>query len=420
MYSQGEIEDAVAAGALDPGQAASLRAFVAARNNTPTADEEYVRVWRGYNDGFVLYAVVVALLVAGWLGTLIPLGGRGPGVGPIPNLPFMAPLLVAAASWGLAEIFTLRRRTALASILLSFSFGLSVLVALAFILMPVANDPVGGAILFALCAAAAAGASWGFWLRFRVTSTPMVAVGLAILALCGMLGGLLSSSPSALDVINIVVLLCGLGVFAYAMYQDSADPWRISDRNEIGLWMHILASLLIVYPIAYLLGLSDGIASVGGAIAMIVLFLVMSLVGLAVNRKVYVLAGLSYLLVALNRLIHGQARGYSDPYDSYGGGFGGAYGGNPYGPPPAYGGVHRNPMAPDLINGTFATLLIVSLILLALAIWWAPLRRIVGAILPESIRARAPVVDAAPQAYAPPPQDYAPPPVAPPPPPPVA
>lgn len=403
MYSQGEIEDAVAAGALDPGQAASLRAFVAAKNNTPTADEEYLRVSRGYNDGFVLYAVLVALIVVGWLGTLIPLGGRGPGVGPIPNLPFMAPLLVAAASWGLAEIFTLRRRAAIASILLSFTFGLGVLVALAFIVMPIASDPVGGAILFALCAAAAAGASWAFWLRFRVTSTPMVAVGLAVLALCGLLGGLLSSSPSALDVINIVILLCGFGVFAYAMHHDSADPWRISDRNEIGLWMHILASLLIVYPIAYLLGLADGVASVGGAIAMIVLFLVMSVVGLAVNRKVYVLAGLSYLLVALNRLINGQPRGYRDPYDPYGGGFGGAYGGSPYGPPPGYGGATRNPMTPDLINGTFATLLIISLILLALAIWWAPLRRIVSNILPESVRARAPLEPIAPQAYAAPP-----------------
>lgn len=411
MYSQGEIEEAVAAGAMDAGQAASLRAFVAARNNTPTADEEYLRVSRGYNDGFILYAVLIALVVAGWLGTLIPLGGRGPGVGPIPNLPFMAPLLVAAASWGLAEIFTLRRRAAMASILLSFSFGLGVLAALAFILMPIANDPVGMSVLMALCCAAAAGASWAFWLRFRVTSTPMVAVGLGVLAIVSLLGGLLAGSTSGVTVINVVVLLCGLGVFAYAMHHDSSDPWRISDRNEIGLWMHILASLLIVYPIAYFLGLSDGVATIGGAIAMIVLFLVMSLVGLAVNRKVYVLASLSYLLIALNRLINGQPRGYSDPYDTYGGGFGGAYGGSPYGPPPSYGGsMSRNPMTPDLINGTFTTLLIVSLILLALAIWWAPLRRIVSGILPESIRARAPMVEAAPQDYAPPPPPMAPPP----------
>ena len=415
MYSQGEIEDAVAAGALDPGQAASLRAFVAAKNNTPTADEEYLRASRGYGDGYVFYAVFLALVVAGWLGTLIPLGGRGPGVGPIPNLPFMAPLLVAAASWGLAELFTLRRRAALASILLSLTFGLGVTVALAFMLLPLANDPVGGSILFALSAAAGAGASWGFWLRFRVTSTPMVAVGLAVLALCGLVGGLLAGTPSGISVINIVVLLCGFAVFAYAMHHDGSDPWRISDRNEIGLWLHILASLLIVYPIAYFLGISGGVASIGGAIATILLFLVMAFVGLAVNRKVYVLSGMSFLAVALNRIINGQPRGYSDPYDPYGGGFGGAYGGSPYGPPPGYGGPRSNPMTPVLLNGTFTTLLIITLILLALAIWWAPLRRIVCAILPESVRNRAPLVEAAPQDYAPPP-----PPMAPPPGPPVA
>lgn len=415
MYSQGEIEDAVAAGALDAGQAASLRAYVAGRNNTPTADEEYLRAWRGYNDGFVLYAVLISLVVAGWLGTLIPLGGRGPGVGPIPNMPFMAPLLVAAASWGLAELFTLRRRAALASILLSFTFGLSVTFALAFILLPLAGDPVGGSILFALSAAAGAGASWAFWRRFRVTSTPMVAVGLGVLALCGILAGLLAGTQSGITVINVVLLLCGIGVFAYAMHLDGGDPWRISDRNEIGLWMHLLASLLFIYPITYLLGLSGGIASVGGAIAMIVLFLLMSLIGLAVNRKVYVLAGMSFLLIALNRLINGQPRGYSDPYDQYGDGFGGAYGGSPYSPPPSYGGGGmRNTMTPDLINGTFVTVMIVALILLALAIWWAPLRRIVSGILPESVRARAPLVEAAPQAYAPPPPPMAPPPPQPP------
>ena len=95
MYSQSDIEDAVAGGALTAGQAASLRNHVAARTGTPPADEEPVRWLGGNNDVYVFYSSIVLLIGLGWLGSKIDIGDS-------PS-PFMA-LLVAAAPGGSPNI----------------------------------------------------------------------------------------------------------------------------------------------------------------------------------------------------------------------------------------------------------------------------------------------------------------------------
>ncbi len=402
MYSQGEIEEAVAAGALDAGQAASLRAFVATRNNTPTADEEYYGLYRGFNDWFVFYTVLLTLIALGWVGSLIPVGTGGRGMGPAGGGPVAAPLFVAAASWGLAELFTRLRRTALASVMLAFTFGLGTALTLIFILAPVMgpSGPVN-AIIGSLCCFAAAGASWAYWLRFRQPVSHTVVASLGVLGVIALIGGLLGQASSGLDVINLVVFLLGITTFTYAMRWDSSDPWRVTERNEAGLWLHGLASVLLVFPLIYFVGLYRGVSSTGGALIFLLIFVAFAFIALAVNRKVYLLVAVSPLLVALSILIpSGRSRGYQ-AYDAYGSSYGGGYpGAGGYGPP--------NPMA--ALGGTVVTLLIVSFLLLALAIWWAPLRRIVSNLLPESVRARAPIQQAAPQAHAPPPPPMAPPP----------
>jgi hypothetical protein len=124
MYSQSEIEDAVAAGALAPEQAASLRAFVAAQNGTPHSSEEYFRLVRGYNDVFIAIACMLVLTALGWLGTLIPIGQRSVYAA-VEAPPVFQSLFVAAGAWVLAELFTRLRRAALASFLLTLYFGFS-------------------------------------------------------------------------------------------------------------------------------------------------------------------------------------------------------------------------------------------------------------------------------------------------------
>jgi len=322
MYSQGEIEDAVAAGALAPDQAASFREFVAARNRTPTADEEHFRLIRGYNDFFVAYACIAALVAVGMVGALIPIGGRGGGgFGPFPSLPIMAPLFVAASSWGLAEIFTLRRRTALPSWLLVFTFGFAVLMTMLAIVAPMTGSSSGSALLTGLAAAIAAAATWGFWLRFRVPVAPAVAVGLGVIAIIAMLGVMFTGTRGGAGILGVIGFLIGLGIFAYAMWWDMQDRWRVTDRNEVALWMHGLAAVLLVFSITALLGVNQGITSVSSAITMIALFLAFALLSLVVNRKALILTALAPLIHAVNSLVQGGPRSGSPGYSSYGSGY---------------------------------------------------------------------------------------------------
>ena len=51
MYSDSDLEAAVAAGALSPEAATSLRSFVETRDRSPAVDEEHFRLITGFNDG---------------------------------------------------------------------------------------------------------------------------------------------------------------------------------------------------------------------------------------------------------------------------------------------------------------------------------------------------------------------------------
>ena len=108
MYSESDIDDAVAAGALSSEAAWRFRRFAADRRAAPAADEEQFRLLTGFNDVFVSIAIALLLAaVAGIGGVVSPaLGGAG----------------VAGAAWLLAEYFTGKRRMALPSIILLIAF----------------------------------------------------------------------------------------------------------------------------------------------------------------------------------------------------------------------------------------------------------------------------------------------------------
>jgi hypothetical protein len=129
MYSQSELDEAVAAGAISAEAASALRAHIEAQRATPAVDEEQFRLLTGFNDIFVSIAAAILLFALGWIG-----GQLGPRIeegGPSP----MGPAAVAAAAWGLALYFTAKRRMALPSILLLLAFVGGVFAAAAFTLV---------------------------------------------------------------------------------------------------------------------------------------------------------------------------------------------------------------------------------------------------------------------------------------------
>ena len=233
MYSQQEIDDAVASGVITADAAAALRAHIESQRSTAIPDEEQFRLITGFNDIFVSIAAAILLFAVGWIGQWI---GQQTGLvvdinGPSP----LAPLAVAATAWPLAMFFTGKRRMALPSILLLLAFvgGVFGTAALA-IATGIGGDRLNdnnllGGIIVAVSAAISAAAAWLHWRTFHVPITIAVgAASIAALAIGLLLAGLGQNADQAKNIILGFVLLLGIGIFLFAMWWDGSDRARLT------------------------------------------------------------------------------------------------------------------------------------------------------------------------------------------------
>jgi hypothetical protein len=355
MYSESDLEAAAAAGALSPQQVASFRDFVAGQRHTPVADEEHFRLLTGFNDIFVAIAAVILLVAVAWIGHYIPpnIDGEGPS-------PFSG-LLVAATAWGLAEFFTRRRRMALPSILLLLAFVGGVFALAGTVLAMVigeaaieANDEVLAPVILSSAAAFAAAAAFVHWRRFKVPIT--VAAGVAALAalVLGLIVSAVGDIPSTQQIVEVSALVLGVGVFFLAMRWDGSDPRRETRRSDVAFWLHLLAAPMIVHPVFSLLGLTEGTATTVEGLIVVLLYVVLGLAALAIDRRALLVSALAYVLYALNSLFR------------------------------EYGAVELS---------VALTALVIGSALLLLSAFWADARRVVVRPLPEGLRGRLPVTD---------------------------
>lgn len=356
MYSESDLEAAVAAGALSPQAAEAFRRHVAGARSAPAVDEEHFRLITGFNDIFVAVAAAILLFALSWIGTTIGprLGGEGPS-------PFSG-FLVAAAAWGLAEFFTRKRRMALPSILLLLAFVGGVLagsvVALALVVGEdtLRNNDSAGALILAASAAIAAGAAWLHWRRFRVPITIAAGAAAGVGVVLALIAYLVGTTESLDEILMSFALLLGIGVFLFAMWWDASDPRRETRRSDVAFWLHLLSAPLIVHPIFTLLGLNDGDASVGEGLLVLLVYLLLGVTALAVDRRALLVSALAYVLWALNDLFE------------------------------RFGAVELN-MA--------LTALVIGSALLLLSAFWAAARRSVVRPLPARLQAKLPVLDRA-------------------------
>jgi hypothetical protein len=360
MYSQNEIDEAVAAGAIGADAAAALRAYIEGQRALPTPDEEQFRLITGFNDIFVAIAAAILLFAVGFIGQWVGVrtGTAIDGDGPS----FLGPLLVAATSWALALFFTAKRRMALPSILLLLTFVGSVFATAATTIGLIVgveyfeNNERAVALAAAAAAAIAAGGAWFHWRLFRVPIT--VAAGAA--AVAGLAVALVASAlgdvPNLEDIVLGLVLLLGVGTFLFAMWWDSSDRARLTRRSDVAFWLHLLAAPMIVHPVFTLLGLNDGNATIIKGMVVILLYVVIGVTALAIDRRALLVSALAYVLYALNQLFE------------------------------RFGAVELN---------VALTALVIGSALLMLSAFWHQARTIVVRPLPESLRERLPLVDRA-------------------------
>lgn len=364
MYSQQELDDAVASGVISAEAADALRAHVERQRSSAIADEEQFRLITGFNDIFVSIAAAILLFAVGWIGQSI---GQASGlfisdhgeVGPS----FLAPLPIAATAWGLALFFTAKRRMALPSILLLLAFVGGVLATSAFALVEaIGPDRFNGpnqllaATVGGISAAIAAGAAWVHWRRFHVPIT--VAAGAAAVAglFLAIVIGIVQpgNSEAAKNVILGFVLLLGIGMFLFAMWWDASDRARTTRRSDVAFWLHLLAAPMIAHPIFTLIGLNKGTVGTGEALLVVGLYVLFGLTALAVDRRALLVSALAYVLYALTELFK------------------------------QFGAVELN---------VALTALVIGSALLLLSAYWHQARKLVVARLPSTIQARLPELD---------------------------
>ena len=359
MYSQNEIDEAVAAGAISADSANALRAHIETQRSLPTQDEEQFRLITGFNDIFVSIAAAILLFAVGFIGQWIGqrTGSAIEGDGPS----YLGPLLVAGTSWMLALFFTAKRRMALPSILLLLAFIGGVFTTAGFALVlgvgpdALDNNPQLGGLLGAVAAAVAAGAAWLHWRRFHVPITVAAgAASVAGIAVALLVAALGESAEQAKNLILGFVLLLGVGTFLFAMWWDSSDRARLTRRSDVAFWLHLLAAPMIVHPVFTLLGLNDGTATIGEGLVVILLYVVIGITALAIDRRALLVSALAYVLYALNQLFE------------------------------QFGAVELN---------VALTALVIGSALLMLSAFWHQARGMVVRPLPTGLRDRLPLVD---------------------------
>src|SRR5438128_12542559 len=111
MYSQQELDDAVASGVITAEAANALRAHVQGERSSAIPDEEQFRLLTGFNDIFVSIADAILLFAVGWIGQSI---GQSAGLAIDGNFPSgLAPRAVSETSGALLLCLTVHRRLAL-------------------------------------------------------------------------------------------------------------------------------------------------------------------------------------------------------------------------------------------------------------------------------------------------------------------
>jgi hypothetical protein len=337
--SSDDLSRAVTAGVIDQGTADRLTKFLSLTSSGETigSEDEQLRLVSGFGDIFVAIGLVL------FLGALFFLTADDALI-----LPSLA---IAVASWGLAELFARLRRQALPSILLLLAFAGAVFLAVVKFI-----DTSGSVALSAGFGDAGTMAAGGLitclavafhWWRFRVPVTVAAACAAATAALLGILEALIPGIVTGFG--GLIFLPIGIAVFLLAMSFDTSDRERRTRRTDIAFWLHALAAPMIVHPVMQ--NIMHGQTPGPGAAALtFVVFAMLSLVALTVDRRAMLVSSLVYLGYAIYSLLQ----------------------------------------AGDALPSTSLVVLLVGAVVLGLSLAWRPLRAALLTVLPPVIAGRVP------------------------------
>ena len=280
MYTDEDLDGAVEKGIFTNKSVETFRSYISDRTNTHVEDEENFRLIASFNDIFVVIACALLLLSSAWVFHDV-------------HAAFSA-LVVSILSWGLAEFFVTKRKMALPAIMLLISFVGGVLVSI--ILM----FETPSEISIMLAASVASIAAWFHWKRFKVPITVAAGAATAVIFVISMF---ISIFPGLKDYLIQFMFVGGVVIFIVAMRWDSGDLKRVTGKSDVAFWLHLASAPLIVHPIFTSLGILEGNESLASLAAIIILYILLTLVSLAIDRRAFMVSSLVYVLVALTELL---------------------------------------------------------------------------------------------------------------------
>jgi hypothetical protein len=280
MYTDEDLNYAVEKGVFTASSVEEFRSLLSMSKNSPSVDEENFRLIGGFNDIFVVIACSLLLFSTVWVLKTVN-----------ESLGF---LVFAILAWALAEFFVLKRKMALPAIMLLLSFvgGIFVFSRSLF------SSPSELSFIFA--AAISTIAAYFHWVRFKVPIT--IAVGSGAVVAFFVLGAI-TILPEAKDWLSAILFFFGLGVFMFAMYWDSSDINRTTGRSDVAFWLHLLSAPLIIHPVFSSLGILDGNESLKNMAVVIVVYLLITSISIAVDRRAFMVSSLVYVLYAISSII---------------------------------------------------------------------------------------------------------------------
>ncbi|QND51745.1 hypothetical protein HB779_07385 [Phyllobacterium sp. 628] len=310
-------------------------------------DTETPRFVRGFHDILITIGVIVALVGIWGIASIIPV--------------FVAIII-------LAEILVRRERLALPAVALTAAWtvaiaaaevsyypdGLKNLSDMMQILVVMVPFPVLLAVFY-----------WRYRIPLSLAATLGSALAVCTVLILSLLSKLTGSSNFILEhslISSLLFLIAALSLFAVAMRFDLKDPLRETRNSDVAFWLHLSTAPALLYAIvSVIFTMQSGSATftlasthTSDAFIVIAVVLVLMLVGLVIDRRAFVTAGLVSLGVALARLFKES-------------------GANP-------GGY------------VFVILFIVGLVVLVIGVGWPFFRRAVLAPLPDAMRAKLPPV----------------------------
>jgi len=283
MYSDDDLNAAVKKGIFTEVSVQQFRQTIAKKSTAQDVDEEHFRLVGGFNDIFVVLAC--ALLLFSSVFFVTPISA---------SLGFIVFSLIA---WGLSEFFVLKRKMSLPAIMLLFAFVGGI-----FYLASSFFDSLSQTGLM-VAAGASTIATYCHWLRFKVPVTVaagMVAlIGLAVVSFVRFF----PQHIQWLQWLWAMLSLCGMLTFMLAMYWDAMDTKRVTGKSDVAFWLHLVSAPLIIHPVFSSLGVFEGNQSLLNMAIVIVLYLLMTLISLIIDRRAFMVSSLIYVVYALSAVI---------------------------------------------------------------------------------------------------------------------